>query len=150
MGMIDLDMESAAKRKSCEQRLKELDDEWKRKMNDFMRDASIEKEDLRKRTIERCNQRIIEVRTLQREKFRKFFLEQSVAIKKECNQKLEDLRQQCNMRIRALNQEKNRLKAENAKLSEAVARTAAAMTLSGMPKKRRRPGFQNLGNPSVW
>lgn len=148
--MVDVDMESVAKRKTCEQRLKELDDEWKRKMNDLMRNASIKKEDLRKQIIERCNQRIKEVQTLQREKFRKFFTEQSVEIKKECNRKLEDLRQQCNMRIRDLNREKNRLKAENAQLAERVARTAAAMTLSGMPRKRPRRGFQNLGNPLMW
>ena len=139
MGMVDVDMESAAKRKTCEQRLKELDDEWKRKMNDIMREFE-------KITIKKAN-------------------EQITKIKQECNDRMRALGERCKARIKTVmdlandrhrsamtvvRQENARLKAENARLAEAVARTAAAMTLSGMPKKRRRPGFRDLGNPSMW
>ena len=139
MGMVDVDMESAAKRKTCEQRLKELDDEWKRKMNDIMREFE-------KITIKKAN-------------------EQITKIKQECNDRMRALGERCKAKIKTVmdlandrhrsamtvvRQENARLKAENARLAEAVARTAAAMTLSGMPKKRRRPGFRDLGNPSMW
>ena len=146
MGMVDVDMESVAKRKSCEQRLKELDDEWKRKMNELLRDNNNKMQDVKKKLMELCKQRINEVKIAVRDDCNNFYRERFTKIR----DNLLKADRQKSEKILKLRTEVARLKSENARLTEAVARTAAAMTLSGMPRKRRRPGFQDLGNPPMW
>ena len=133
MDMIDADMEAAAKRKSCEQRLKELDDEWKRKMALAMRD---------------CEQRIRQAKITVRDDCNKYWRERVSKARDELIRRSRNIQmrdKQKNEQILKLSTEVARLKSENAQLAERVARTAAAMTLSGMPRKRRQENLKELG-----
>lgn len=149
MDMLDSEM-GYMNTKDCDKELKKRDDAWKRKLDDVIRQndqaSKAKVEAMRKRVIQACNEHIKK-------------------IKQECNDRMRALGERCKAKIKTVmdlandrhrsamtvvRQENARLKAENARLAEAVARTAAAMTLSGMPRKRSRPGFRDLGNPSMW
>lgn len=145
MDMLDFEM-GYMNTKDCDKEIKKRDDAWKRKLDDLVRQSVLKDqaskakvEAMRKRVIEACNEHIKKI-------------EQNV--KKAYNIRiaamLNNLNQKHNERMKAMMNENNKLKAENAKLTEAVSRTAAAMTLSGMPRKRRRPGFRDFGNPLMW
>lgn len=151
--MVDVDMEAAKKRKSCEERLRNLNNQWKRKMDEVMRDANKKNEDVKKKLTALCKQRIREAMITVRDDCNKHYKEQLTKIRddlrKEDRQKSEKMLK-LRTEVARLETEVARLKTENAQLSDAVARTAAAMTLSGMPKKRPRTGFIDLGNPLMW
>ena len=147
MGMVDLDMANAAKKKqSCEERLKKLNNTWKQKVSEIMRDSDMKVEDMRKKMIKLCNQHAKKRNDLIKQRFLKMRNDVMTDANKRHRSAMRPVVQE-NQNLKA---EVARLKAENAQLADAVARTAAAMTLSGMPRKRRRPGFQDLGNPPMW
>tara|TARA_B110000977_G_scaffold35491_1_gene47495 strand:+ start:92 stop:619 length:528 start_codon:yes stop_codon:yes gene_type:complete len=171
MDMLDLDM-GLMNRKDCDKEIEERDDAWKRKLDDLVRqnvlkdqESKAKVEAMRKKVIQACNEQI---KKLDQESKAKVEAMRKRVIQ-ECNEHMKRIEQKVkkamnirisaminnfkqihNERMKALMNKNNQLKAENAKLAEAVSRTAAAMTLSRMPRKRRKPGFKDLGNPSMW
>ena len=146
MDMIDADMANAAeRRRSCEERLRDLNNQWKRKIDREMRENAIKMEELKKSMTETCKKRVLQIHKQTVDKCNAFYKERLDTIKQQVSSKQRKAVEE----ILKLRTEVARLKTENAQLADAVAQAAAAATLGGMSRKKPRTGFTERNNDKL-